>query len=136
MVDVTRWVEKAKGRTREAVFEGIQDLNQLLISNTAVVTGNLRRSWHAAVGSLPEGAEGGGTGTAEGLNIVARGLELGQTYYAGNTAAYARRWEYGFTGTDSLGRQYDQKGAHQIQATLAQAQGIFEAAAARVAGGD
>lgn len=38
--------------------------------------------------------------------------ELGDAVFGGWTAAYARRMEYGFTGTDSRGRTYNQAGNH------------------------
>lgn len=44
------------------------------------------------------------------INLVIAGMEIGQNLYAGWAAAYAKRMEYGFVGTDSLGRTYHQPG--------------------------
>lgn len=47
-------------------------------------------------------------GVDVGLQI--QGLQLGDTMKFSWTAPHARRIEYGFTGTDSLGRTYNQPG--------------------------
>ncbi|PPU15882.1 hypothetical protein XacyCFBP2565_08385 [Xanthomonas arboricola pv. corylina] len=42
--------------------------------------------------------------------LVFAALQLGEAVWAGWTAAYAMRMEHGFSGKDSLGRQYEQAG--------------------------
>ena len=44
------------------------------------------------------------------INLVIAGSKLTDTITVAYTAAYARRMEYGFKGTDSLGREYNQSG--------------------------
>lgn len=44
------------------------------------------------------------------INLVIAGSKLTDTITVAYTAAYARRMEYGFKGTDSLGRKYNQPG--------------------------
>ena len=49
---------------------------------------------------------------AEGADVSVKiqGMEIGDTMEFAWTAPYARRIEYGFTGTDSLGRTFDMPG--------------------------
>jgi hypothetical protein len=68
------------------------------------------------------------------MNAIAASLQLGDTYYLVNTAAYANRIEFGFFGRDSLGRRYTQAGQGFVRATLARAQQIADAVASRIAG--
>ncbi|MGQ5245400.1 hypothetical protein AB8813_09120 [Xanthomonas arboricola pv. corylina] len=42
--------------------------------------------------------------------LIFAALQLGEAVWAGWTAAYAMRMEHGFSGKDSLGRQYEQAG--------------------------
>ena len=51
-----------------------------------------------------DGAEGADVG------VKIQGLEIGDTMEFAWTMPYARRIEYGFTGTDSLGRTFDVPG--------------------------
>lgn len=68
-----------------------------------VATGFLRNSAVASTAGPPDGDGGDPT-------LVFSGIELGQTVWAGWTAAYALRMEHGFYGEDSLGRVYAQAG--------------------------
>lgn len=130
-LDVRKWVEKAKANTREVVIEAIQDINEQVVVTTPVVTGFLRASWFASLNQMP-GGQGGGGSVAQ-MNVVAGNLKLGDVFYAGNSAVYARRVEYGFVGQDSLGRNYNQAGRHWVQAVMLNADQIAAEAARRVA---
>lgn len=44
------------------------------------------------------------------VQLVILAARIGDSIYAVYTASYARRMEYGFSGTDSLGRTYNQSG--------------------------
>jgi hypothetical protein len=44
--------------------------------------------------------------------LAIAGADLGDSVFGGWTAAYALRMEYGFVGTDSRGRTYNQPGNH------------------------
>lgn len=44
------------------------------------------------------------------VQLVILSAKIGDSVYAVYSAAYARRMEYGFSGTDSLGRTYNQSG--------------------------
>ncbi len=67
-------------------------------------TGVLRRS-------LVSSVNGGDVATGEAsYTAMIAGLDWGDTAQVRWTAAYARRMEYGFSGSDSLGRVYNQAG--------------------------
>lgn len=133
--DVSKWVEKAKGNTRGVITETIQDINFEIIVNWPVLTGLSRGSWFAQIGSMPSGRGAAGADPYARCNLVAAELELGQTYYMGNTADYSRRLELGFVGVDSLGRHYNQAGRYIVTTALAKAPRLAEAAAERIANG-
>lgn len=74
--------------------------------------GDLRRSIVASASSMPAIEQGKDTFTdqsASSLEILGS-MELGTVSYIGVTAAHGPRMEYGFVGTDSLGRTYNQQG--------------------------
>lgn len=130
---IDKWIAKAKQAPQDVVLETIQDINEEVVEMQPVITGTLRRSWYAGIGRIPEGIQGGNADPVGSMNIVAQGLEPGQTYYAVNRAVYARRVEFGFVGADSLGRVYNQTGRHTVSAVMTRAPAIAEAAAMRVA---
>lgn len=68
-----------------------------------VDTGFLRNSAVASKDGMPNSG-------SSAYGLVFASLKAGETVYAGWTAAYASRMEYGFVGKDSLGRQYNQQG--------------------------
>lgn len=61
------------------------------------------------------------------VSLVILAARLGDSIYAVYTAAYARRMEYGFTGKDSLGRDYDQGGYGFVRLAAQQWQDIVGA---------
>jgi hypothetical protein len=106
---VRAMTEKAKQRSEVIFRESVQRLMEEANTPEAgggkmpVDTGFLRNSVAASTSGMP-----GAGGTAPGL--VFAQLKVGETVYAGWTAAYALRMEHGFQGEDSLGRTYAQAG--------------------------
>lgn len=142
--NIEQFIAKAKGKLREAAVETIQDINEEIVlstpgpGNTVQVdpppgqpTGFLRASWYAAL-NAPATGPGGSNDVAQ-LNLTASSIQLGDVYYMNNGAAYAMRVEFGFIGTDSLGRKYNQQPRAFVRSVLDRASTIAEAAAARVA---
>lgn len=70
--------------------------------------------------------------TQQDFSLGVAGIKPGDTIYIGYTARYSRRLNYGFTGTDSLGRTYAQAGYGFAEATAAQWPAIVEAQASRL----
>lgn len=82
-------------------------------------TGNLMRSLLASTSGVPAIGSEGQRFTGHDVGVVVAGLNLGDPIYLGFQAAYARRMNYGFVGTDSLGRSYNQEGFHFVEAAIA-----------------
>lgn len=92
-------------------------------------TGNLMRSLLASTAGLP--AQGGADERYAGqdVGLVAAGLNLGDTVWLGYQANYARRMNYGFNGTDALGRTFNQEGSHFVEYAIEMWPTIVELAA-------
>ncbi|WP_416066105.1 hypothetical protein ACK9YZ_07060 [Rhizobium sp. ZK1] len=73
-------------------------------------TGNLRRSLMASTADMPTIREDKTEFQDSGIELVIAGSQLGETIFLGFQAAYAARMNYGFVGTDALGRTYNQTG--------------------------
>jgi len=58
------------------------------------------------------------------VSMVIVAAKLGDSIYAAYTAAYARRLEYGFSGTDSAGRTVNQEGYAFVRLAVQQWQSI------------
>lgn len=88
--------------------------------NMPVDLGNLRNT--SFVSGLNGSISAKGSGDAY-VGVIA-GMELGDVFFGGWTAEYAMRMEYGFVGTDSLGRRYNQAGNYFANNAAAQWQSI------------
>jgi hypothetical protein len=131
-IDVSKWVDGAKDKLRRFAIEFVQDVAQEIVEVTPWKTGNLRASWYATIndsGSAPAG----GIGDVASLGLVAANLKLGDVYRMQNGAVYAMRVEFGFVGLDSLGRHYNQAPRAFVRNTLARADTIAAATAAKIA---
>lgn len=82
------------------------------------LTGNLARSLLASTESMPKTSEVLSAGSNVG--VVTATLRLDQVIFLGFQAAYARRREFGFVGADSLGRVYNEAGAHFVTGAIAE----------------
>lgn len=93
-----------------------------------VKTGNLGRS--VVVDNKPPQVIDGLAKGDFSLGIAA--IKPGDTIYIGYTAKYARRQNYGFVGTDSLGRTYNQSGYGFAEAAAAKWPAIVAEQAAKM----
>ena len=75
------------------------------------VTGNMARSLAGQLNGLVQTAEGAPAGDTGAAIAMA---QIGDFIHLGFQAAYARRVDGGFVGEDSLGRSYNQEGAHFV----------------------
>lgn len=96
-------------------------------------TGNLARSLMASTVSMPMTSATPSHGGSVGA--VAATLELSDPVWLGYQAIYARRVNYGLIGADSMGRVYNQSGAHFVEAAVARWGEIVEQAVREVSGG-
>lgn len=135
-IQIDQWVSKSKRLGRRFASEFIQDISQQVVENTPVKTGFLRGSWHVALNAPPTGpgvSDPSGTAVVGEIVLASRVLKLGDVYYMSNGAAYAMRVEYGFVGTDSLGRNYNQAPRAFVRSVLDRARQIAEETAERIA---
>jgi len=77
--------------------------------------GNLGRSFAASTTDMPQINQAEAEYGASNTEFVIAGIEAGDTLYMGFQAAYAPRMNYGFVGTDSLGRTYNQSGNYFVE---------------------
>ena len=73
----------------------------------------------------------GATG-ADSYTVAIAGMEIGDVLRFAWTVPYAYRIELGFTGTDSLGREYDVPGRHFVGANAAKFSEFVDARVAEV----
>jgi hypothetical protein len=120
-------------RAMKLARASIQELAYRVVQNTPVFTGFLRASWQPTIGQSPKlksnpKSAGGKTRRANiglgttlaGASIAIHGMKAGDIFWMVNGTAYAARLEFGFTGTDKLGRNYDQRGRFFVRDTLRQ----------------
>lgn len=96
-------------------------------------TGNLSRSLLASTEDMPPTSDGPFTGGNIGL--VAATLKATQFVFIGYQAKYSRRVNSGFVGADSLGRVYNQTGAHFVEKAVAEWPNIVRKAVTQVKAG-
>jgi hypothetical protein len=84
-------------------------------------TGNLGRSLAVSTTDFPEVDAGlaSYSDMSSTDSFTISGLDFGDTLYMGFQAVYAPRMNYGFVGTDSLGRQYNQSGHFFVELSAA-----------------
>jgi len=87
------------------------------------------------VNSLVSSVNGSPAGEGESsYDAAILGFEVGDTLSFAWTMEYAMRIEHGFTGTDALGRSYNQAGRHFVGANAARFPEFVENRAAEVRG--
>ena len=81
-----------------------------------ILTGNLRRSFLASTTAMPPTASGDKKfESSQNYGLVIASAQLGGKVYLGFQAAYARRQNYGFVGTDRIGRTYNVAGVFFVE---------------------
>ncbi len=135
---VSEWA-KAELEREEAVFQtAAQEVaNEVRVpvaegGRMPVDLGNLRRSLMASISDMPTIQEGKTEFQDSGIELVIAGSQLGDTVHLGFQAAYAARMNYGFVGTDSLGRTYNQAGFGFVDAVAQRWPQIVTQAEAKV----
>ncbi|MDX0354313.1 hypothetical protein GOC51_03705 [Sinorhizobium meliloti] len=120
---VSEWVQAEK--EREAVV--LRTAAQMVANNVRrsvaeggripVDTGNLKNSLMASTSTMPRVDEGEREYPDQSgeIELIISNLDVGETLYLGFQAAYGPRMEYGFVGTDALGRLYNQQGFGFVQ---------------------
>lgn len=122
--DPIEWANEAMPRLR-AVWRGSVEMLAEEMTTTRAnggrlphVTGNLMRSLLGSTVGPPPLGKPDQFFPGFDVGALVANLELDQTVYLGYQAIYARRVNYGFVGADSLGRSYNQAGAHFLQSAI------------------
>lgn len=142
--DIGKFIEKAIGQHDRFLREFVQDFALAVIKDTPVATGFLRASWYIGINNpggrkvTTEGQRSGAQATQESLDRI--GLEIlgakaGDTVYLSNNAKYAARIEFGFSGTDALGRVYNQRPRAMVRRNIARAEDIAQGVLRRITNG-
>jgi hypothetical protein len=132
---VRNWTDKAKRNFAMVHRSAVDKLYQAVVESTPIKTGNARRSWAMSTTAMPQIAASGLASFMPadiGLSIAT--LPPGSPVYIGAQAIYMPRLNYGFTGTDSLGRSYDQAGLLFIERNAERWDEFVQAAAREIGG--
>lgn len=115
---VQDWVREQDG-AMEAVFKGsVEDVAIRWAKSVKRITGMLAGSTTVGVNAEPADVEM--IRSPESVALEIDGLSIGDVAKIRQTAAYAWRYEYGFSGEDSLGRSYNQAGSGKMRAVVQQ----------------
>lgn len=123
MTEINAWVDETPARILAVVHRAAElllDELRLGVQNggkTPWVTGNMVRSIVAQLNAEIQTADGQFP-TAGDANAAIALMGPDDTLHIGFQAIYARRVNSGFVGQDSLGRNYNQEGAHFIEAAV------------------
>ncbi len=129
IVAIDDFVARAQSRSDLIVREVAADCLARVKELTPVRTGYLRANWLIVPGNDPAAIAGARN---DGSLAAIMQLHAGVAFTLVNVTIYAQRIENGFVAEDSLGRSYDQKGAHMLQQTITELPQIVAAVIARV----
>ena len=134
---VRNWNDKAKRNFSLVHRSAVQKLYQGVVEDTPAVTSNARRSWALSTTAMPQIDQTGEVrfDTPPDIGLSIAGLPAGTPVYIGAQAVYVPRLNYGFTGTDSLGRQYNQAGRMFVERNAERWQEYVDQAAREVGAG-
>ena len=122
------WAKLTKQNMRYVATESIQDVleaaqtPQLGITKgaTSFVEGKIPVAEADLINSLVSGLNGSvGAPSATSYTVAIGSMQLGDMARFAWTAEHAMRMEHGFTGTDALGRSYNQAGRHFVAVNAA-----------------
>jgi hypothetical protein len=136
---LSAWAKETDART-EAVYRRSVDLLAEEMTRTKpnggrvpIKDGNLYKSLLASTTGMPNTSEGPFPGFD--IGAVTAALKMGQPVWLGYQANYAARRNFGFVGTDSLGRKYNEGGDHFVEGAIAKWPQLVAQAAKEVESG-
>lgn len=145
---VDAWAKETEQRMTAVWRQSIDDLADTMNKTRANggrlphLTGNLMRSLLASTSAMPATGEPDAKYSGQDVGLVTSGLRLDQTVWLGYQAIYARRLNYGFVGKDkfvkkdgSVGREYNQAGAHFVEGAIADWPNIVRMAVSKIKAG-
>ncbi|WOC14978.1 hypothetical protein [Pseudochrobactrum sp. MP213Fo] len=112
---VNAWCDLVLRRYLVVLRTATQFMVEAVQDDTPVISGILKASMAVTLNDpIPMDQDA----ATPDMNVALGSVAIGDTLYATYTAEYAARIEYGYTGSDRLGREYDQKGHGMIQHNL------------------
>lgn len=145
---IEEWVTQSRALTEAVIKQSVQEVVRLMKvpvsagGNMPVDTSFLQNSLVGvpgpAIPAIDPNANGKGgpqLGNAGAIEALIASWNLGESISFGFIASYAARQNYGFTGTDSLGRNYNQSGRHFVELAVQQWPTIVETNQRRLAAG-
>lgn len=138
---IDQWTRETEQRMTAVWRQSIDDLAEVMNRTRANggrlphLTGNLMRSLLASTSAMPSTGAPDAKYTGQDVGLTTAGLQLDQTVWLGYQANYARRLNYGFVGQDSLGRTYNQAGAHFVEGAIADWPNIVRMAVSKIKAG-
>ena len=122
-IDPAKWAEKQQENLLKVFQRALVLLAREMIRTKGdggtlpKVTGNLARSLLAQIGQRVTVSSAKDFAGAD-VGIIAATAVLGDEVFLGYQAAYARRMNSGFVGTDKAGRTYNQSGNHFVERAI------------------
>lgn len=135
-VSIGEWAKQTQDRIEAVHKRSVELLADEMIrtkpngGRVPVDTGNLARSLLASQQSMPKTSDTVPSGMDVGA--FAATMDVSKPTWLGYQARYARRINSGFVGADSLGRVFNQSGAHFVEGAIAQWPQLVAAAVADV----
>ena len=133
--DILAWAKKSEARITATYRRSIELLADEMRrsvregGNLPFLTGNLSRSLLASTSAMPSVGGPKEEYVGQDVNAIAVTLTPKQTVWIGYQAIYARRLNYGFVGSDSKGRVYNQQGLYFVEKAIAEWPAIVRRAA-------
>ncbi|WP_293875567.1 hypothetical protein [Sphingomonas sp. UBA978] len=134
-IDPAKWAAMSSQGLTALLRNSVQELAEVASATipnggrVPVKTGNLARS--VVVDTKPPQTINV-LATQQSFSLGVANIKPGDTVYIGYQAKYSRRLNYGFVGTDSLGRTYNQSGYGFAEAAAAQWPAIVARQAAKM----
>lgn len=147
MADMPQWAKKVEAVMDAVVSQATNDLLFDIDVSPGIVRtgsrkhGDIPRDLGGLAGSLQSTLYGSSSMSGVGENsyelIVGsmKGGDRAQFVWGGANAPYARRVHYGFSGTDSAGRTYNETGTFWVDVAVAGWQGYVTGAVLKVKAG-
>lgn len=139
--DPVKWAQQAISKVKAApqiiVDEMANTMTQYVTVGglTPVDTGNLSRSVTISFTPINRDPDGYHAPQRQNFDYVARRMPADGTAFISYRAAYAHRLNYGFVGTDILGRSYNQAGRAFLEGYVSQFPVVVNRAIARLNSG-
>lgn len=133
---VRNWTDRAKRNFSMVHRSAVDKLYQGVVEDTPAVTSNARRSWALSTTAMPQIDQTGEVrfDTPPDIGLQIATMPTGSPVYIGAQAIYIPRLNYGFTGTDSLGRNFNQAGLMFVERNAERWQSFVDAAAREIGG--